>query len=62
MQTIIDTGPDSSKMPAFNYASQALNNRFFLDTLVREFIFFVLHIRLDHVEKPPPANAFNNVP
>jgi len=36
MQTIIDTAPDRSKTLAFNYASQALNNSFFLDTLVRE--------------------------
>ncbi|KAF9649327.1 manganese and iron superoxide dismutase [Thelephora ganbajun] len=33
VQTIIDTAPDRSKTLAFNYASQALNNSFFLDTL-----------------------------
>jgi Fe-Mn family superoxide dismutase len=36
VQTIIDTAPDRSKTLAFNYASQALNNSFFLDTLVRQ--------------------------
>ncbi|KAF9782792.1 Manganese/iron superoxide dismutase [Thelephora terrestris] len=33
VQTVIDTAPDRSKTLAFNYASQALNNSFFLDTL-----------------------------
>jgi hypothetical protein len=39
VQTIIDTAPDRSKTLAFNYASQALNNSFFLDTLVRYVVF-----------------------
>ena len=39
VQTVIDTAPDHSKTLAFNYASQALNNSFFLDTLVRYVIF-----------------------
>jgi hypothetical protein len=34
-QTVIETAPDRSKTLAFNYASQALNNSFFLDFLVR---------------------------
>ena len=41
VQTIIDTAPDRSKTLAFNYASQALNNSFFLDTLVREMLYSV---------------------
>jgi hypothetical protein len=41
VQTIIDTAPDRSKTLAFNYASQALNNSFFLDTLVRYIVFRV---------------------
>ena len=44
MQTIIDTAPDRSKTLAFNYASQALNNSFFLDTLVREMLCSVYHV------------------
>jgi len=32
-QTVIDTAPDRTKTLAFNYASQALNNSFFLDFL-----------------------------
>lgn len=34
-QTVIDTAPDPTKSLAFNYASEALNNSFFLDFLVR---------------------------
>lgn len=33
-QTVINTAPDRSKSLAFNYASEALNNSFFLDFLV----------------------------
>lgn len=36
-QTVIDTAPDRTKTLAFNYASQALNNSFFLDSLVRRY-------------------------
>ncbi|KAF7980916.1 hypothetical protein HWV62_36119 [Athelia sp. TMB] len=32
-QTVIDTAPDPTKTLAFNYASEALNNSFFLDFL-----------------------------
>ena len=42
VQTIIDTAPDRSKTLAFNYASQALNNSFFLDTLVCDIVFRML--------------------
>ena len=49
VQTIIDTAPDRSKTLAFNYASQALNNSFFLDTLVRQMLFSVYCVRLNHV-------------
>ena len=51
MQTIIDTAPDRSKTLAFNYASLALNNSFFLDTLVREMLCSVYRIRLNHAEE-----------
>ena len=53
VQTIIDTAPDRSKMLAFNYASQALNNSFFLDTLVRQPLFSVHHPWLNRVEETP---------
>lgn len=35
VQTVIETAPDRSQTLAFSYASQALNNSFFLDHLVR---------------------------
>jgi Fe-Mn family superoxide dismutase len=35
VQTVIETAPDRNKALAFNYASEALNNSFFLDFLVR---------------------------
>ena len=35
-QTVIETALERSKTLAFNYASQALNNSFFLDFLVRQ--------------------------
>ena len=52
VQTIIDTAPDRSKTLAFNYASQALNNSFFLDNLVRQ-PFSVRSSNLNHVEETP---------
>ena len=60
VQTIIDTAPDRSKTLAFNYASQALNNSFFLDTLVRQPLSSMHCPSLNHAKKPPPTNAFNN--
>ena len=51
MQTIIDTAPDRSKTLAFNYASLALNNSFFLDTLVREMLCSMYRIGLNHAEE-----------
>ena len=51
VQTIIDTAPDRSKTLAFNYASQALNNSFFLDTLVRETLCSVYYIGLNRLEE-----------
>lgn len=33
-QTVIDASVDPSKVLAFNYASEALNNSFFLENLV----------------------------
>lgn len=35
VQTVISAARDPSKVLAFNYASEALNNSFFLETLVR---------------------------
>jgi len=51
VQTIIDTAPDRSKTLAFNYASLALNNSFFLDTLVRKTLIPVCCLKLNHVEE-----------
>ena len=53
VQTIIDTAPDRSKTLAFNYASQALNNSFFLDTLVRRPSFSARYPWLNRVEETP---------
>lgn len=39
MQTVLSTASDRSKALTFNYASQALNNSFFLDSLVRSWSF-----------------------
>jgi hypothetical protein len=58
VQTVIDTAPDRSKTLAFNYASQALNNSFFLDTLVREVLFSVYYLGLNHVEETPSSKCF----
>jgi Fe-Mn family superoxide dismutase len=37
-QTVINTASDRTKALIFNYASEALNNSFFLDFLVRVLI------------------------
>jgi len=58
VQTIIDTAPDRSKTLAFNYASQALNNSFFLDTLVRENRCFpCVAQKLNHGEETPSSKC-----
>jgi len=57
VQTIIDTAPDRSKTLAFNYASQALNNSYFLDTLVREPLLSVRCPKLNHVEETPSSEC-----
>ena len=58
MQTIIDTAPDRSKTLAFNYASQALNNSFFLDNLVREILHSVHWLILNHAEETSSSGCF----
>jgi hypothetical protein len=43
-QTVIDTAQERSKSLAFRYASEALNNSFFLDFLVRLLLLLHLHL------------------
>jgi hypothetical protein len=43
-QTVIDTAQDRSKSLAFRYASEALNNSFFLDFLVCLLLLLHLHL------------------
>jgi superoxide dismutase, Fe-Mn family len=37
-QTVISTAADRARTLAYNYASQALNNSFFLDSVVSLFV------------------------
>ena len=53
-QIVIDTAEDSKASLTFNYASEALNNDFFLDNLVRLSPFHLTHShRPLHTQKPP---------
>ena len=54
-QTVINTSTVRSKTLAFNYASEALNNSFFLDMLVRQLYYYILPrelIRVTHLPGP----------
>jgi Fe-Mn family superoxide dismutase len=59
---VINTAPDRTKALAFNYASEALNNSFYLDFLVRpsdhsaSYAYFMCYI----LQKPPPPSPAQN--
>ncbi|KAG5644936.1 hypothetical protein DXG03_007401 [Asterophora parasitica] len=60
-QTVLNTAPHPERTLAFNYASLALNNSFFLDQLVRDDQrVTACQLTIFRTQKPPPANAPNH--
>lgn len=62
-QTVLNTAMSRERTLAFNYASLALNNSFFLDNVVRiprRVALTCMPCSLDLSQKPPPVNGENH--
>ncbi|KAI0356667.1 hypothetical protein OH77DRAFT_1436280 [Trametes cingulata] len=61
VQTVVEAARDPNKVLEFNYASEALNNSFFLECVVSiPCMYFSVVLQLTIRQKPPPADAKSN--